>query len=220
MEQQSKLRRILFVFGYFARIGAFTFGGGWSIIAQMQRDFVDRRGWLTEDDLMDMTSIGRSLPGVMIGNVSFMFGYRMAGVPGGVAAVLGMNLAPFLVLALLTNIYAQFCANAYVIKALGGIRASVLPIIGAAVLKLRKSSLQDAFGWIVMLAAFCVSTVTGARYRRHCGNDAGLAGVQLRDVRGNARGGRAGRGGGESRRAFADADAYLRRVDFHSEISR
>ena len=95
MEQQSKLRRILFVFGYFARIGAFTFGGGWSIIAQMQRDFVDRRGWLTEDDLMDMTSIGRSLPGVMIGNVSFMFGYRMAGVPGGVAAVLGMNLAPF-----------------------------------------------------------------------------------------------------------------------------
>ena len=140
MEQQSKLRRILFVFGYFARIGAFTFGGGWSIIAQMQRDFVDRRGWLTEDDLMDMTSIGRSLPGVMIGNVSFMFGYRMAGVPGGVAAVLGMNLAPFLVLALLTNIYAQFCANAYVIKALGGIRASVLPIIGAAVLKLRKSS--------------------------------------------------------------------------------
>lgn len=161
MEQQSKLRRILFVFGYFARIGAFTFGGGWSIIAQMQRDFVDRRGWLTEDDLMDMTSIGRSLPGVMIGNVSFMFGYRMAGVPGGVAAVLGMNLAPFLVLALLTNIYAQFCANAYVIKALGGIRASVLPIIGAAVLKLRKSSLQDAFGWTVMLVAFCVSTFTG-----------------------------------------------------------
>ena len=83
MEQQSKLRRILFVFGYFARIGAFTFGGGWSIIAQMQRDFVDRRGWLTEDDLMDMTSIGRSLPGVMIFVTSMCFnlmsdGFRSA----------------------------------------------------------------------------------------------------------------------------------------------
>lgn len=161
MERQSKLRRILFVFGYFARIGAFTFGGGWSIIAQMQRDFVDKRGWLTEEDLVDMTSIGRSLPGVMIGNVSFMFGYRMAGVLGGVAALLGMNLAPFVVLAVLTNIYGQFCSNPYVIKALGGVRASVLPIIGAAALKLRKSSLQDAFGWAVMLAAFFLSTFTG-----------------------------------------------------------
>ena len=105
MNEGSKFRRLLFLLWYFARIGAFTFGGGWSIIAQMQRDFVEERHWMTEEDIVDMTSIGRSLPGVMIGNVSFMFGYRMAGVAGGVAAVFGLNAAPFVVLMILTNIY-------------------------------------------------------------------------------------------------------------------
>ena len=182
MEQQSKLRRILFVFGYFARIGAFTFGGGWSIIAQMQRDFVEERHWMTEEDLVDMTSIGRSLPGVMIGNVSFMFGYRMAGVAGGVAAVFGLNASPFVVLMILTNIYEQFCSNLYVAKALGGIRAAVLPIIGSAALRLRKSSLKDAGGWLIMLATFLIGTFTG--FSRVltvvCGALAGLIVMEVR----------------------------------------
>ena len=160
-ERTSKARKVLFLFGYFARIGAFTFGGGWSIITQMQRDFVEERHWMTEEELLDLTSIGRSLPGVMIGNVSFLFGFRMAGLVGGLTAVLGLNLAPFLVLLVLTRVYEQFRQNAYVLRALGGIRAAVLPIMGAAALKLKKSGLKDAGGWLIAAATFIVGTFTG-----------------------------------------------------------
>lgn len=187
MKEDSKLRRLLFLFGYFARIGSFTFGGGWSIISQMQRDFVDKRHWMTEEDLVDMTSVGRSIPGVMIGNVSYMFGFRIAGVPGGIVSVLGLNAAPFVVLMILTNIYEQFCSNVYVVKALSGVRAAVLPIIGSAALRLRKSSLRDAGCWVIMLCAFALGAFTSFSnvLTVLCGAAAGLVimGVRRHGIR-------------------------------------
>ena len=64
------------VFLYFFRISWFTFGGGWSIVAQMQKDFVDDHPIMTAEELLDIVSVGRSLPGTMIGNVAYLFGYR------------------------------------------------------------------------------------------------------------------------------------------------
>ena len=103
-------------------------------------------------------------------------------VAGGVAAVFGLNAAPFVVLMILTNIYEQFCSNLYVVKALSGIRAAVLPIIGSAALRLRKSSLKDAGGWLIMLATFLIGTFTG--FSRVltvvCGALAGLIVMEVR----------------------------------------
>ena len=70
------------LFLYFAKIGCFTFGGGWSIIAQMQEEFINKRHTLTEEELLDITSVAKSLPGIMITNISVIFGYRTAGIPG------------------------------------------------------------------------------------------------------------------------------------------
>ena len=66
----SQCSRALELFLYFFKIGFYTFGGGWSIVAQIQQEYVQKKGWITDEELLDITSVGRSLPGLMIGNVS------------------------------------------------------------------------------------------------------------------------------------------------------
>ena len=79
---KEKLVRAAGLYLYFFKIGWFTFGGGWSIVAQMQTDFVERDKQIEAHELLDIVSVGRSLPGTMIGNVAYLFGYHMCGVPG------------------------------------------------------------------------------------------------------------------------------------------
>lgn len=86
----EKLKKGLSLYRYFFVIGWFTFGGGWSIVAQMQSDYVEKKQTLTADELLDIVSVARSLPGTMIGNVAYLFGYHQAGVVGGVLSVLGI----------------------------------------------------------------------------------------------------------------------------------
>ena len=145
---------------YFFKIGWFTFGGGWSIIAQVQRDYVEKKQLITDEELMDMTSIGRSLPGIMVTNVSFIFGYHLAGVPGAVLSIIGMVIPSLLVLCVVTGFYAQFRSNVYVVRAMTGVRAAVVPIMLHAGYKLRKSSLQDNYNKLIMLVvlALCLFT--------------------------------------------------------------
>lgn len=120
------------LFVQFFRFGCFTFGGGWSIVAQMRERYVEKEGTLTNEDLLDLTSIGRSLPGTMIGNIAMFYGYRRAGLPGGVACVLGMVLPPTLILMGVTCAYAALQGNVWVLAAMRGVRAAVVPIILSA----------------------------------------------------------------------------------------
>ena len=133
---------------FFCKIGCFTFGGGWSIVAQIQKEFVENRHWLTEQDLLDMTAVGRSLPGTMIGNVSYLFGYHLGGFICGFAATLGMLIPPVIFLSIITMFYNSFKDNIYVARAMVGVRASVVPIIGSACMKLRKGAYVDKLGYL------------------------------------------------------------------------
>lgn len=90
------------LFWDFIKIGFFTFGGGWSIVAQIQQEFVEKEEWLTQEELLDIVSVGRSLPGIMIANISSIFGYHMAGPAGALACVFGITLPSLLVLTAVT----------------------------------------------------------------------------------------------------------------------
>ena len=70
----KKDKRTIELFLYFLKIGWYTFGGGWSILAQIQNDYVEKKHYITDEELLDITSIGKSLPGVMVGNVTIIFG--------------------------------------------------------------------------------------------------------------------------------------------------
>lgn len=104
-EQTSRVKMALLIFAYFIKIGSFTFGSGWSILAQMEQEFVDKRRWLTKQELLELVAVGKSLPGIMITNITMVFGYQMAGVLGGILAVLGIALPAVVVLSLVTLAY-------------------------------------------------------------------------------------------------------------------
>ena len=143
--------RALTLFLFFFKIGFYTFGGGWSIVAQIQKEYVERQQWITEEDLLDITSVGRSLPGLMIGNVSYLFGYHVAGFPGAIASVIGISLPSLIVLTVVTWCYTMFKDNIYVSRAMAGVRATVVPIILVAALKLSRAALPEKLSWTFLI---------------------------------------------------------------------
>lgn len=150
------------LFLFFVKIGCFTFGGGWSILAQMEQEFVDKQKLITKEELLDITSVGRSMPGIMITNITMIFGYRVAGVLGGITSVIGVVVPSIVILSIVTFLYNQIVNNPYVEKLLMGIRSAVVPIIASSALSLGKTALKDKLCVIACLAALGLSLFVNA----------------------------------------------------------
>lgn len=138
----KKLSDVFRLFLEFLKLGCFTFGGGWSIVAQMQRIFVEDKKSITEEELLDLTSVARSLPGTMIGNVAMLFGYRSLGIPGGIVCVLGIILPPILMLSVIAFFYTTFRDNTWIAAAMNGVRAAVVPIVISAAVGMVKGAFK------------------------------------------------------------------------------
>lgn len=137
----------------FFRFGAFTFGGGWSIVAQMNELYVDKKKVITAEELVDIVSVAKSLPGTMVGNVAMLYGYRAGGLLGGLLAVLGMCMPPMLILIAISFGYDAFRDNYWVSAGMQGVQAAVVPIIAAAAMGLVKGSIKNWFSVVVLIAA-------------------------------------------------------------------
>lgn len=148
MNRQNR-KTVLDLFWYFLKTGSYTFGGGWGLVIAIQQEFVDKRKWITEEELVDLTSVGRSLPGTMIGNVTYLFGYRQCGIAGGIASLIGVSLMPLLVMIAVTLGYESFKSNPYVARALIGVRAAVIPIILSGAISLKDACFSDWFTYAV-----------------------------------------------------------------------
>lgn len=152
--------QLLTIYVVMFRIGAFTFGGGWSIISQVQEAFVDKRGWLKEEQIVDFMSLARTFPGIMVVNFSILSGYAMGGVPGAVSAAFGLVSPAVLVIALVACFYDFISSNPYVIKVMNGIRSAVVPIVLLAAWKLKNSALGTRLHLLLAAAAFGVCAFT------------------------------------------------------------
>lgn len=151
MKEKLKMSWMLFLF--FAKIGCFTFGGGWSILAQMEQEYVEKKKIITKEELLDIVSIGKSVPGIMITNISTIFGYQIAGGWGAIASMIGISLPPIIILSILTIGYAVLKDNVWVAGALQGVRAAVVPIIASATLSLGKAGLKNKMCWGICIIA-------------------------------------------------------------------
>ena len=159
-QRPTGARMALLMLLYFIKIGAFTFGSGWSIIAQMEREFVDERGWMTKSDLLELIAVGKSLPGIMVVNITLLFGYQMAGVLGGICAAIGLCIPAVVTLTIVTAIYDAIKDNYWVWSALKGVQCAVAPIIGGAAISLGKEALKDKIAIGLCLAALCICLFT------------------------------------------------------------
>ena len=159
-QRPTGARMALLMLLYFIKIGAFTFGSGWSIIAQMEREFVDERGWMTKSDLLELIAVGKSLPGIMVANITLLFGYQMAGVLGGICAAIGLCIPAVVTLTIVTAIYDAIKDNYWVWSALKGVQCAVAPIIGGAAISLGKDALTSAMPIIICAVAFVLCYFT------------------------------------------------------------
>lgn len=147
----KKLSEMLRLFLDFLKLGCFTFGGGWSIVAQMQRIYVEEKKSITEEELLDLTSVARSLPGTMIGNVAMLFGYRTLGILGGIVCILGIIVPPLFMLSVIALFYTAFRDNTWIAAAMSGVRAAVVPIILSAAVGMVKGAFKYSPCIFVML---------------------------------------------------------------------
>lgn len=155
---KDQYKKLLILYYTMFKIGCFTFGGGWSIIAQIEEEFCKKREWVTKEQILDFMSVAKSLPGIMIVNYSVLFGYTVAGIPGALSASFGLVSPAVLVIAVITNFYDMFCNNPYVIRVMNGVRSAVIPVIIGAAWKLKKNALCDRAAWLIGIAVtvFCV----------------------------------------------------------------
>lgn len=153
------------MFALFLKIGAFTFGGGYAMAALLETEFVEKRGWLTSEEFLDMLAIAESTPGPVAVNSATFLGYRMAGVSGAALCTLGVCLPSFGVIYLISLFFEQFLALRAVEAAFCGIRVCVVYLIASAGLRLlrqmKRSALNVALagGVFVLSVAFSLFAV-------------------------------------------------------------
>ncbi|NLV58782.1 MAG: chromate transporter [Clostridiales bacterium] len=141
MKQHQRMMGELFLSTL--KISAFTFGGGYVIVPLMRKRFVEELNWIDEQEMLDLISVSQSAPGPLAVNAALMVGYRMAGIPGALLAVLGTALPPLLIISVLSFFYRQFRDNAYVSAVMGGMQAGVAAVISNVVLDLGNGVLKS-----------------------------------------------------------------------------
>lgn len=142
------------------KIGALTFGGGWSIITQVQEEFTEKRNWMTEEQIMDYMSLARTFPGIMVVNFSILSGYSMNGFLGAAAAAFGLVSPAVLVIALVALFYDSIKNNQFVVRILNGIRSAVIPIILLAAWKLKSRAVTLKLQWVLAAVALFMCAFT------------------------------------------------------------
>lgn len=125
------------IFAVFAKIGAFTIGGGYVMIPAIEAE-MSKRGWIDEKELPDIVALSQSAPGLLTVNMSIFAGYKLRGVPGSIAATLGSIAAPFLIILLIAMFFSDFREIPAVEKVFMGVRPVAVALIAAYMAKLLK----------------------------------------------------------------------------------
>ena len=130
---------LLDLFLTFAKIGVFTFGGGYAMISMIGNSCVERKQWITHDEMMNVTVIAESTPGPIAINAATYVGYRQAGILGAVIATLGIVLPSFLIIFALSSLLDHYLEITIIASAFKGIRIAVgILILDAAITMIRK----------------------------------------------------------------------------------
>lgn len=157
MLQKKNLEQLWILFKSMFLLSACTFGGGFVIVSLMKKKFVEELKWLEEDEMLDITAITQSSPGPLPVNASVIIGYRMQGIPGALAAVLGTILPPMFVISLICVFYTEFRQNLYIAAALQVMRAGVAAVILDVTWNLAKNvwNSHSVFYTSLMALSFC-----------------------------------------------------------------
>ena len=151
---KTKVPLLAELFLCFAKIGCFTFGGGYAMISIIHHTCVEQKEWMTEDEMMNMTVVAESTPGPIAINCATYVGFKLAGFAGAVFATLGMVLPSFLIIYIISMFFDNFLAYPLVAKAFRGIKIGVGVVILSTGLNMLKKMAKKARPRIIAACAF------------------------------------------------------------------
>ncbi len=134
----------------FAKIGAFTIGGGYAMIPLIEAE-MKRRGWLRPEELPDIIALAQSAPGVLAVNVAIFAGYRLRGLRGSFAATLGTILPSFLIILAIAMFMTRFQDNPVVVRIFKGIRPVVVSLIAVPMINMARKNNRTWWAWAISL---------------------------------------------------------------------
>ena len=144
------------LFFTFFKIGLFTFGGGYAMIALLEEEFIQRRKWLDKDEFLDMAAIAESTPGPVAINSATYLGYKLAGVPGAATATVAVCLPSFLIIYAISLFFEQFTHLTVIANAFKGIQVCVIYLIFSAGVRMLKALDKSPFATGVLAAVMLV----------------------------------------------------------------
>lgn len=146
------------LFFTFFKIGLFTFGGGYAMIALLEEEFIQRRRWLDKDEFLDMTAIAESTPGPVAINSATYLGYKLVGVPGAAVATVAVCLPSFLIIYAISLFFEQFTQLTVIANAFKGIQVCVIYLIFSAGVRMLQALDRSLFSSGVLLSVFLAMT--------------------------------------------------------------
>lgn len=144
----------------FFRIGGLTFGGGLTMLPMLKYELVEKKAWVTEEELLDCYAVGQCTPGIIAINTATFVGYKRKGIVGGISATLGMASPSVLIITIVALFLASFMDNVWLQHALMGVRGVVCALMLNTVLTLAKKSLVSPITYLICGIAFVLCMFT------------------------------------------------------------
>ena len=145
---------LLDLFRTFAKIGLFTFGGGYAMISLIENSCVEKKGWITHDEMMNVTVMAESTPGPIAINCATFVGYKQKGLIGAIAATIGMVLPSFSIIFLISMFLDNFLEIAWIAHAFMGVKIAVGILILDAAIKMIRKMQKKPIPLTIMACAF------------------------------------------------------------------
>jgi len=154
------MKKLWEIFWTFFKIGLFTFGGGYAMLSIIDSECIEKRGWITKEEFMDITVIAESTPGPVAINSSTFVGYRQAGILGGLAGTLGVVLPSFIIIYLISLFFNNILDYPIVSHAFAGIKVCVGILILKTGIKMLKALPKKPLTMILFAAALSITLLT------------------------------------------------------------
>ena len=155
----KKFKNLLKLFWTMFKIGLFTFGGGYAMVAVIEREIVEKRKYIGQEEFLDLIAIAESTPGPIAVNSATYIGYKLGGVLGSFFATIGVVLPSFLIIFIISFFYEKFLALEYVSYAFKGIQACVAFLIISAGIKMLKGLKKNLFNVIMFISTLLLMLV-------------------------------------------------------------
>lgn len=141
----------------FLKIGGFTIGGGAAMIPLMEKEIVQKKGWLNQKEFLDILAVSQAMPGVFAINMASHIGYKIAGIRGATYATLGNILPSLIIILLIAVVSTRYKNNPYIEAVFKGIRPAVVALIALPVFSLAKTAQLTRYTiWIPIIATLLI----------------------------------------------------------------